>query len=336
MKLARTSGSSAAGTTRRGPRRLKAVPMLPTMFTLGNLLCGFAAIHFALEAMYGFGSGTVAGDAITASSRIIERMFPSYLSIGAGLIIAGIIFDSFDGLVARLTRSTTDFGGQLDSLADVVTCGVAPATLVLALLDETLRNVAVSLSPISDQAWGRLVWVSGAVYVACAAIRLARFNVEHAKVDHDPSRFRGLPSPGAAAIIVSYLIFHEQAREYGVAIPPGYRLAAISPTVLSYVAPLLLISCGLLMVSRVPYAKLSAALHGRRPFWQLGALLVAFAIFWSFKSFSLVCIATAYGLSGPVRLAWRRRRGKDRHTDAPSSAEDRGTDSSGQPPARLG
>lgn len=307
MKVIRTRNGEPV--YRRGPRRLKTVRILPTLFTLGNLLCGFAAVYFGFKAMYDFGRNVSAGEVLTANNQLLEQMFPSFISIGAGLILAGIIFDIFDGMIARLTRSTTDFGGQLDSLADVVTCGVAPAILVLALMSRELVALNVNLSPTSGHMLGRLVWVSAAVYVACAAIRLARFNVEHAEVDFDPTMFRGLPSPGAAIIVVAFLIFHEQAaREGGVAIPPDHVLAAIPPGVLAYFVPALMISSGLLMVSRVPYRKLSASLRSRRPFWQLIGVLLLFVVFWSFKAFLLTCFAVLYGVSGPIRQLIRLRR----------------------------
>jgi CDP-diacylglycerol--serine O-phosphatidyltransferase len=273
------------------------------MLTLTNLLCGFAAIHFALEAMHAFGAGISPSEALTLKSVRIERVFPSYLSIGAGLIILGILIDGIDGVVARLTKTTTTFGGQLDSLADVVTFGVAPPILLLALLDHEMALLRIDLSPFSEHLVGRSAWAAAAVYVACAAVRLARFNVEHDRVDFDHRSFRGLPSPGAAGAIAALLIFQEQAREFGVVGglsvgPPSYGVV--------YLAPLLAVSAALLMVSRIPYAKVTDVLRGRRPFGQLVVIIVLFALFWTAKALALLIVMVAYVLSGPALLLWRR------------------------------
>ncbi len=295
---------------RRGPRRLKSIRLLPSLLTLGNLLCGFAAIHFALKGMYEFGAGLSDSGAVTGHSALLERMLPSLISVGAGLLIVGMIFDGFDGLVARMVRNTTDFGGQLDSLADMTTCGVAPAVLLVALLDHELHNLGVNLSPLSSDIMGRVVWVSAAIYVACAAVRLARFNVEHASIDYDPGTFRGLPSPGAAGIIVAFIIFLEQAREFGVALPGGTPVPPVSSRFVVYATPLIALGSGLLMVSRIRYRKLSVVLQGRRPFGQLVAILLLFAIFWAFKAVFLVVFAFGYGLSGPIEHYYHKLRDK--------------------------
>ncbi len=160
---------------RRRRRRLRSLAILPSLLTLGNLICGFAAVHFALRAMYDFGAGVPDVAVATFASPGWERVLPSYLSIGAGLIFLGMVFDGFDGAVARATRSTTNFGGQLDSLADVVTCGVAPATLMVALLTTELAGESIIPSPLSEHAMGRFTWVAAAVYVALTAVRLALF-----------------------------------------------------------------------------------------------------------------------------------------------------------------
>jgi CDP-diacylglycerol--serine O-phosphatidyltransferase len=288
------------------PRRLRSIAFLPSLFTLGNLLCGFAAIHFGLQAMHALGAGVAADQALTGNSAVLDRMMPSFLSVGAGLIIFGMIFDLFDGLLARMTRTTTNFGGQFDSLADMVTCGAAPAVLLVALMMQQMCNDAFSISPVSEHMMGRVLWVSAGVYVACAAVRLARFNVEHVDVDFDHRRFRGLPSPGAAGIIVAFLIFHEQAREYGVAIPGDVRIGAIPARLVAFLVPTLAIGTGLLMVSRIPYKKVTASLRGKRPVGQLVLVIFLFAIFWSFKALFLLILAVAYVLSGPFALLLRR------------------------------
>ena len=110
-------------------RRLRSLSFLPTLITLGNLVCGFAAIHFAMRELYEFSAGVSPEHirTIQLGPKIFERMLPSFLSLGALLIFVGMFLDAFDGLIARVTRSTTTFGGQLDSLADVISFGIAPA-----------------------------------------------------------------------------------------------------------------------------------------------------------------------------------------------------------------
>ncbi len=284
---------------RRKRRRLKSLAFLPTLITLGNLICGFAAIHFALRAMYEFGAG-ISGDAVLPLRHsVIERMLPSFLSVGAGLVILGMIFDCFDGLIARATRSTTNFGGQLDSLADVVTCGVAPATLMVAFMTAQLARESIYPSPISEHFLGRATWVAAAIYVAFAAIRLARFNVEHDRAEFDHRLFSGLPSPGAAIIMVTFILLQDQV-DVG-----GQRMIA-------YALPVVAVLTALLMVSRIPYRRFYRAyLLGRQPFSQMLIVLLIIAVFLVYKVPTLLVVVLWYGLSGPIFLLARKLR--DRH-----------------------
>ena len=131
-------------------RNLKSLAITPTLMTLGNLICGFAAIHFALRAMYDLGAGVPEAPITSLPQSLMERSLPSFLRLGAWMVIAGMVFDLLDGLIARATRSTTNFGGQLDSLADVVTFGVAPATLMVALMTMELAANNILPSPLSE------------------------------------------------------------------------------------------------------------------------------------------------------------------------------------------
>jgi CDP-diacylglycerol--serine O-phosphatidyltransferase len=283
--------------------------------TLGNLICGFAAIHFALRAMYDFGAGVSFEQfaSVPLRYKVFERMLPSFLSVGAFLILIGMVLDAFDGLIARVTRSTTTFGGQLDSLADVVTFGAAPATLMVAFMTKELAGDSIVPSPISEHALGRLTWVAAAIYVAFTAIRLARFNVEHAEADFDHRIFRGLPCPGAASILVALIVFQDQ------------QIFPMARTLLVYATPAIAAAVALLMVSRIPYKRFHRAyLLGRQPFGQVLLILLVFAAFWSYKAAPTLLVVTLwYGLSGPIFAVSRMLR--DRRlattTAAPSLAK---------------
>lgn len=282
--------------SRRKGRRLRSLAFLPTLITLGNLICGFAAIYFGLRGMYEFGAGLHPEHTPRLPTGMLERLLPSFLSVGAGMVLLGMVLDLFDGLVARATRNTTDFGGQLDSLADVVTCGVAPAMLMIAFMTQELARDAIVPSPISEHLLGRVSWLAAAVYVAFAAVRLARFNVEHARVDFDPRVFRGLPSPGAAAIVVSLVLLQDQLQAQ------GRQLVA-------YAMPALAVVAACLMVSRIPYRRFYRAyLLSRQPVWQLMSIVLLVAVFFTFKAPTLVAAALWYGASGPVGILTRRIR----------------------------
>lgn len=278
-------------------RRLRSLNFLPTLITLGNLICGFAAIHFGMRAMYDFGAGVSTLPLPDLSFHVLERMLPSFLSVGAGLVLLGMVFDAFDGLIARVTRSTTNFGGQLDSLADIVTFGVAPASLMIVVMTIELAGESILPSPISENAIGRLTWVSAAFYVMFAAIRLARFNVEHAEVGADYKTFRGLPSPAAAAVMVSLVLVRDQP------------YAAAIRVQLAYVMPVIAFAVGVLMVSRLPYKRFGRSfLLGRQPFGTFVLVMLLIAVLWSYKAVTLGVAVLLYALSGPIVWAIRRRR----------------------------
>ncbi len=268
--------------------------------TLANLLCGFAAIHFALQAMHDLGAGVPSAATEGLPRSLLERMLPSFLSVGAGLVLVGLIFDFLDGLVARVTRSATDFGGQLDSLADVITFGVAPATLMVAFMSVEFSSDAIFPSPISEHFVGRATWVCAAVYVAFAAVRLARFNVEHAKADFDYRLFRGLPSPGAACVLVALILFQDQMGQTGRAV-----------TV--YSMPFVALTLAFLMISGIPYRRFHRAYFlGEKPFSRVMTFVALVAIFWSIKVPTLLLLVLWYAASGPLFQLVRLVRGQRR------------------------
>src|SRR5919112_101893 len=159
----------------RGTRR-RALATLPSLFTLANMFCGFFAILVAIRGEY---------------------------RLAAVLIGLSIVFDITDGAVARLVGAVTPFGLQFDSLADLVSFGLAPALLAFTLFSE------------GRDAWDPLGWVVCGLWVACAAIRLARFNTT---VDPtaDKRYFIGMPSPGAAGVVIASVFAfgdHMQGRD---------------------------------------------------------------------------------------------------------------------------
>ncbi len=296
-------------------RRLRSLAFVPTLITIGNLLCGFAAIHFALRAMFDLGSGLGPDSMSDINRSLLERMLPSFLSVGAGLVFLGMILDAFDGLIARVTRGTTNFGGQLDSLADVVTFGVAPATLMIAFMTRELAGDLIVPSPISPHFLGRATWIAGAIYVAFGAVRLARFNVEHAEVGFDYKTFRGLPIPAAAGMVAALILIPDQ--------PEG----AVATRVIVYALPVVAVVVAFLMVSRIPYRRPSRSyLLGRQPFGRFVFIMVLLAVFLTYKTFTLVGVLMWYVLSGPVGLLIRPLRNK--HLISTSTV---GTDVQSQP-----
>jgi CDP-diacylglycerol--serine O-phosphatidyltransferase len=317
--IARLRRSSRQRPRRR--RRLRTISTLPTLLTLANLLCGFAAVHFCLRAISGPGQVIPRLVGPATFNQLQERLLPSFLAIGAAFIFLGLIWDALDGSIARLTNRTTDFGGQLDSLADVVTFGVAPAILIIAVL-QAQPEMAGLTGPLSGDLMGRAMWVMVAFYVACAALRLARFNVEHAETGATHTRFSGLPSPGAATVIAALILLHE-------------HLEVSARVYLADALPFVALGLGLLMVSRIRYIHLANTyLRGRRPFGQVVALVVLLAVFWWYKELTLAVVVCAYALSGPVgAVVQRLRRGRQPAVAATDAAQQ--THHRAEPPAAV-
>ncbi len=270
----------------RGGRHLPPMSVMPTLCTLGNLVAGFAAIHYASK-----------------PDDFVGPWGWSALTFAGALIFLGMLLDAVDGWVARLTRSISELGGQLDSLADVVTFGVAPAFLMVVLVgrhlgDETATTV---IGPDADDALMKVVWAVAVVYVCCGALRLARFNVETGSSGIERSdAFRGLPSPGAAGAVVSLILLHQHilAGRYGdIDVPSAFvRGAALG-------IPFVTFLCAFAMVSSIPYAHITNRyLYGSRSFGYVVRIVVLIALAVWFTQETLAVVFTIYVLSGPIQL----------------------------------
>jgi CDP-diacylglycerol--serine O-phosphatidyltransferase len=244
------------------PRPLRTVALLPTLITLGNGVCGLAAI-FAI----GTGLDTEA-----------ERHFTR----AAWLILGAMVFDALDGFVARMTRTASAFGAQLDSLCDLITFGVAPGFLVFAVT----RG--------ADGFWERPIQVACILYALCALIRLARFTVETTPDESSHREFAGLPSPAAAGVLAA-------------AVLPSRVLPQAVVDLVHPALPGLTLAMAVLMVSRIKYAHvINRLLRGRRPFVTLVELALLAALGVIFREFVLFLAFFGYAASGPV--LWMRKR----------------------------
>lgn len=256
--------------------------MLPTMLTLGNLVCGVLAISYVADASALFATG----EAVRGADRLVHAGW---------LILLGMVFDGLDGRVARLTRTTTEFGGALDSLSDLVTFGVAPALIAKSLAEHTLG------SPDT-----RMAFVTSVFFAVCAALRLARYNAEHEEPDQAVQHFNGLPTPGAAGVIAGLAMVHSSLLAHW---PLTDRGRVIAAGVLQFGV---LLGLGLAMVSRVPYMHFANRfLSGRRPIGSIALLVLVVVLILQFE---FVYVAAAafllYALSGPIGVLPRLLRRK--------------------------
>ena len=265
--------------TRHRQLRRRSVAVLPALFTLGNLLCGFLAIFFA-----------------SRNSRADLPWHWTPLTLAALFVFMGMLFDALDGRVARLTRQSSDLGEQLDSMADMVTFGAAPAFLAVQLAGIRLPF----FSDAGDAAFDRIALVIAGIYVACTALRLTRFNIEKVSGhSRDPLSFKGMPSPGAAGTVVSFVLLHQHFLAKRAADHWSVSAAAISMVALT-----LLVAVA--MVSRMRYPHIANRYFTGKARFNTIVKIVVIAPFlviwpqaWLATGFAL------YALSGPTQWLWR-------------------------------
>ncbi len=267
---------------RRHGRRayIRSAYSLPSLATLGNAICGFAAIY-------------VAGlDPANAGADWWTHWFANHRFLAAAyLIFLAMVFDALDGRLARFTRHTTDFGGQLDSLADVISFGVAPPFLALQLFRHEILNLPVAIS--------RLIWAFGAIYLSCAALRLARFNVSNEHGEQHHFSFLGLPSPGAAGTVGGLVLMQQ-----GLAL---HRSESMDKLALAcvWLLPFIVLLTGLLMVSAIRYPHLvNKYLRGKRSMARLLITLSFLLLIVVAHRYVLALGTLAYALSGPISVAY--------------------------------
>jgi len=253
-------------------QRLKYVTVLPSLITILNGVCGFAAI------------------ALTSKGAF---------AMAGYMLLLAMIADMLDGRLARMSRTTSSFGGQLDSLCDIISFGVAPAFLMLKVLEYKFTGLA-ELNPAFVNFLQRFIWLAAAAYISCAAIRLARFNVENEEDESAHMSFIGLPTPAAAGVIVSLVIFHQETlAELSAKNTPVYL---ICENAIIYALPFLLLAMAVLMVSRIRYQHiLNQYIMGKKPFAHLiRVLLFLGLVIWS-RQTALVLIFCGFAASGFVK-----------------------------------
>ena len=240
----------------RGIRR--GVSLLPSLFTLANLFCGWACVVYSMQ-----------GELETA----------------APFIGVALVLDMLDGRIARMTGTASEFGVQLDSLADIVSFGVAPAVLAYAW----------GLAPL-----GRLGWAVGFLFITAAALRLARFNIQR---NTDKRYFVGLASPAAGALIAATVFYYPA----GLPNKPEAFLAL----------PLVLMPA-LLMVSTIRFRSFKTIDIGiRRRYQSLIVMAAGLALLITYPQIVLLVMAYTYLASGFVGLVIHKLRGRDHEITPP-------------------
>ena len=227
----------------------KGIHILPSLFTTGNVFCGFYSFIAALNDRY-------------------------YLAAWA--IVLAIIFDVLDGRIARMTKTTSAFGMQYDSLADVISFGMAPAFLCYAWV----------LKP-----FGRVGWMAAFLFLLCGALRLARFNTT--KPDIRGQYFIGLPTPAAAAVIASIIIAFEDL--FGSRVHPGFMVAIVY-------------SLAFLMVSNIKYPAFKKFEFRKRvSFTRFLLVVLVLYILATIPKIALFIMSFSYIMIGPIKTLIPRR-----------------------------
>jgi CDP-diacylglycerol--serine O-phosphatidyltransferase len=272
---------------RRGIR--KGLYLLPSAFTAANIGMGYYAIMAALRGFQILGGGTAVGGELERAT--------AHFDSAARAIGWAVLFDALDGRIARLTKTTTEIGIQLDSIADVVTFGIAPAVLVYAWGYGAVFQQATALTAWDDQLH-KLGWFVSFMFLICGALRLARFNVQAtrprtlaegtAKVGK--KNFVGLPIPAAAGLLASIVHFAPRPLVAYV----GYRATLYTGLLMGLVAVL-----SVLMVSTIKYSSFKTVGAGRRSTVTVMPLIAAVGMLvWLFSRYVLLALVSIYVLHG--------------------------------------
>jgi CDP-diacylglycerol--serine O-phosphatidyltransferase len=248
--------------TRSRRRRLgRSVFVLPSLFTVGNIFCGYYAI--------------------------LATMQGNYRQAAYAIGIA-IVMDMLDGRIARLTNSSTGFGLQLDSLADVISFGIAPSVLALVW----------GMSVVDH----RLAWTAAFVFTICGATRLARFNIQAERL----SQFVGLPIPAGGGTIAAIVHFFGDP----VTSQLGGNLMVAIVFLLSF-----------LMVSTIRYGSMKHLTVGRKSHLTILVIALILVLIYNYSKPTLLVLAVAYSISGPILRLYgivRRRKTSEELTLADS------------------
>ena len=295
-------------------RRLRSIPMAPTLLTLASICFGFGAMYCCAREMQDLGADRVASEVLTRHSQRLEDLAPTFLSIACWLLIGSMICDALDGRVARMTGQASDFGAQLDSLADVVSFGAAPAFLMVTMVHRELSEWSVP--PLGFERFGQAAFLMGIIFVCCTALRLARFNVETGLEASAHEGFRGMPSPGAAGAVIAIIFLHEHIEHMYTS-----RFWEIMANGLTQLAPLATLVLALLMVSRVPYRHAVSSLLRQRPFGHVIAILLVLPLVFMFTEFVAFVAAWTFVLSGPIRYAFSKPSPAEDSAESPSETE---------------
>ena len=237
----------------------KGVYLLPNLLTTAALFCGFYAILAAMNSKF---------------------------EIAAMAIFVAMILDGLDGRVARMINAQSDFGAEYDSLSDLVSFGLAPALIVYLWALVYMKDVSAS--------WGKLGWMASFIYVACAAIRLARFN---SQLDTEEKRyFTGLPSPSAAGVMVGMVwVFHDMDVHGKVVQIPALIVA---------------VSIGLLMVSNIKFRSFKDLdIRNKVPHTAVLSMVLVFALTAIDPPKVLFFAFLLYSISGPAAWLWEKFKG---------------------------
>jgi CDP-diacylglycerol---serine O-phosphatidyltransferase len=238
----------------------RGVYLLPSLMTLGNLFCGYACIVYAMRGEY---------------------------STAAPFIGIAMILDTLDGFIARITGTSSQFGLEFDSLADVISFGMAPAILTFSWGLTSLGR------------WG---WAAGFIYVTAAAMRLARFNVQTGT--GDKKYFVGMPSPAAASVPAATIYAYPAGFQHPVGAVPALALVLVP---------------AFLMVSTIRFRSFkNLDLQARRPYTVLIAIALLFAFVFIHPAFALVTLSYAYLLSAFVEMIVNRIRHRGHEPIQPS------------------
>lgn len=230
----------------------KGIYLIPTLFTVANLGFGFAAILASLH---------------------------DHFWVAGWLIVLAAVCDGLDGRIARLAHATSEFGKEYDSLADVVSFGVAPAILAYQW---SLRSLGK---------WG---WFVAFLFLVAGSVRLARFNLKTKTIDR--RFFMGLPIPAGAGAVTVLCLIH----------PEPLQTRPLSLVVWGYV-----LAISLLMVSTVPYRSFKTVnLRQRWPATAFFGIALAIALAVLLQEVALAVLASLYLLAGPIEALWRRAVGR--------------------------